>query len=72
MDLREVDVLHVVGAVVVADLTACPVDAFDLDDFPIFDLAGEGDWKSWSMLVLVLLWGNWFTCRLDAICSVAC
>lgn len=30
VDLGQVDVLHVVGAVVVADLAARPVDAFDL------------------------------------------
>lgn len=39
----EIDVPHVVGAVVVADLAAGPVDAFDLDDFAVLDGAGEGD-----------------------------
>lgn len=39
----EIDVPHVVGAVVVADLAARPVDAFDLDDLAVFDGAGEGD-----------------------------
>lgn len=43
MDAGEIDILHVVGAVVVADLAAGPVDAFDLDDFAILDGAGEGD-----------------------------
>lgn len=41
VDLGEIDVLHVVGAVVVPDLASGPVDAFDLDDFPIVDLPGE-------------------------------
>jgi hypothetical protein len=41
MDLGEVDVLDVVGAVVVADLPAGPIDAFDFDDFVGRD-AGDG------------------------------
>ena len=43
VDAGEVDVFDVVGAVVVADLAAGPVDAFDFDDFVVFDGAGEGD-----------------------------
>ena len=39
----EVDVLDVVGAVVVFDLAAGPVDAFDFDDFAVLDGAREGD-----------------------------
>lgn len=37
MDLRKVDVLDIVGGVVVADLTASPVHAFNLHSFPGFD-----------------------------------
>jgi hypothetical protein len=33
MDLREIDIAHVVGGIIVADLAAGPVDAFDFDDF---------------------------------------
>jgi len=39
----EIDGLHVVGAVVVADLAARPVQAFDLDDLAVLDGAGKGD-----------------------------
>jgi hypothetical protein len=38
VDFREVDIPHVVGRVVVADLSAGPVDAFDFDDF----VGGDG------------------------------
>ena len=43
VDFGEVDVLDVVGAVVVLDLPARPVDAFDLDRFAVLDGACEGD-----------------------------
>lgn len=39
----QVDVQHVLGAVVVFDLAAGPVDAFDLDGLAVFDRAAEGD-----------------------------
>jgi hypothetical protein len=39
VDLSEVDVAHVVSGVVVANLPASPVDAFDLDSFTWFDSA---------------------------------
>ena len=42
--LRQVDVAHIVGTVIVLDLPASPVDALDLDGFAIFDRAGEGDY----------------------------
>lgn len=46
MDLGEIDVQHVVGGVVVADLAACPVEAFDFDGFVVVDFAAEGDYFS--------------------------
>ena len=42
VDLGQVNRLHVVRAVIVADLTARPVDAFDLDDFVVFDGSVDG------------------------------
>lgn len=45
MDACEVYVADVVCGVVVADLAAGPVEAFDLDDFAVFDGSGEGDWE---------------------------
>lgn len=44
MDFGEIDVQHVVGRVVVADLTAGPVQAFDFDGFVVVDFAAEGDY----------------------------
>lgn len=43
VDLGQVDVTYVVGAVVIADLPAGPVEAFDLDGFPWLDGADGGD-----------------------------
>ena len=43
MDLGQVDVLHVICAVVVANLSSCPVHALYLDDLSIVDLGGEGN-----------------------------
>ena len=43
MDLGEVDIAHVIGAVVVADLPTCPIHAFDLDDFIVLNGADGGD-----------------------------
>jgi hypothetical protein len=43
VDLREVDIAHVISAVVVADLPTCPIYAFDFDDFIVLDGADGGD-----------------------------
>lgn len=43
MDLGEVDVAHVVRAIIVADLSARPIYAFDLDDFIVLDGTDGGD-----------------------------
>jgi len=42
MDFGEVDIPNIVCGVVVADLAAGPVNAFDLDCFAVLDGAGEG------------------------------
>lgn len=44
VDLRQVDILHIVRAIVVLDLAACPVEALDLDHFVILDRSVEGDY----------------------------
>ena len=44
MNLGQIDVLHVIGAVIILDLPACPVDTFDLDDLAIFYGSIEGDY----------------------------
>lgn len=47
MDLGEVDVMDVVCAIIIANLAAGPVEAFDFDRLPAFNLANRGDW-TWS------------------------
>lgn len=58
MYLREIHVLDVVGAVVVADLAAGPVDAFDFDGFVLLDGAEGGVFGVPAVLV-------WVSCELD-------
>ena len=41
MDLGEIDVLHIVGTVVVPNLSSGPVYAFNLDNLPVLDLFRE-------------------------------
>lgn len=43
MNLGKVDILDVVCAVIVADLTTGPVNTFDLDYFAVLDSASEGN-----------------------------
>ena len=43
VNLGKVDVLHIIGAVVVANLPSCPVYALYLEDFSIFDFGCEGN-----------------------------
>ena len=43
VDLREINIAHVVSAVIVANLTACPVYAFNLDDFVVLDGSDRGN-----------------------------
>ena len=43
VNLGQVDVLHVIRAVIVANLATSPIHAFDLDNLTGFDFACEGD-----------------------------
>jgi hypothetical protein len=43
VDLCEVNITNVISAVVVSDLAACPVKAFDLDRLPGFDHGNARD-----------------------------
>lgn len=45
MDFGEIDIQDIVGGVVVADLSACPVETFDFDGFVVADGAAEGDYN---------------------------
>ena len=49
VDLGQIDILNIVGTIIVANLSACPVDAFDLDDLAVLDSAAEGDWLERSV-----------------------
>lgn len=42
VDLGQINVLHVICAVIVANLTTGPIHALDLDNFSVFDLFSEG------------------------------
>lgn len=44
MYLGQVDITHVIGGVIIFDLSACPVHAFNLHNFSIFDIAMAWDW----------------------------
>lgn len=43
MHLRQVDIAHVVGRIIVLDLPARPVDTLDFDRLAVFDAAVAGD-----------------------------
>ena len=68
VDLGEIDVLHIVRAIVVADLPSCPIYALDLEDFSILDFGRKwncrrGQWQLGKNVV------EGISCHLDAICS---
>lgn len=44
MDLRQINILDIVRTVVIANLSASPVDTFDLYDLPILDGTIEGNY----------------------------
>lgn len=44
MNLGKVDISHVIGAVIVANLSTSPVKTFDLDCFAILNGLGKGDY----------------------------
>ncbi len=43
VDFGQVDVLHVICTVIVANLSSCPINAFNLNDFSILDFGSEWD-----------------------------
>ena len=53
VNLGQIDVLHVIGTVVIADLAAGPVDALDFDHLTVFDGPIEGDCR-WDELIFSL------------------
>ena len=68
MDLGEIDVLHVVCGVIVANLSSSPIDTLDLHNLAIFDLAGERDCWISQLLPTGELEAELY--RPGAICSV--
>jgi hypothetical protein len=44
VDLGQVDILHIVGAIIVLDLAACPIETFNFDHFVVLDRSAEGDY----------------------------
>ena len=67
VNLGEVDVLHIVRAVIVTNLPSCPIYALHLEDFPIFDFGGKGNCRRGQWQLGRIVEGS--SCRLDAICS---
>ena len=45
VNLCEVDVLHIVCAVIIADLSSCPIYTLHLEDFPVFNFRCEGNYR---------------------------
>jgi hypothetical protein len=43
VDLSEINILHVVGAIIVADLATSPIQTFDLHNLAVLDGTAEGD-----------------------------
>ena len=43
VDLGQVDIFHIVGTIVVLDLTTSPVKAFDFDCLAVFDGSSRGN-----------------------------
>lgn len=41
----KVNILHIIGAVIIPDLTTSPINTFYLDNFSIFYRSSKGDWK---------------------------
>lgn len=69
MDLSQINVLHIIGAVVVLDLAACPVDALDFNDLTVLDGSTEGHWIMGSIEETKLVGRDAY--RLDATGSAA-
>ncbi len=44
MNLGQINILHVISAVIVPNLSSSPIDAFNLDDLSILDRATEGNY----------------------------
>lgn len=67
MNLGEIDVLHIIRAIIVANLSSCPIYALHLEDLPIFDFGRERNCGRGQLQLGRIVEGS--SCRLDAICS---
>lgn len=65
VDLSQINILDIVGTVVVPNLAACPVKAFDLDNFTILDGAAEGNYD--KDLVAIVRWVLGHTVRMPSV-----
>ena len=69
VNLGQVDVLHVICTVIVANLSSCPINTFNLNDFSILDFGSEWDcgrsqWQSRE------LWQVRFTVRMPSVLQI--
>ena len=67
VNLGEVDVLHIVRTVIVANLASCPIDTLHLEDLPISNFGREGNCRKGQWRLGRIVEGS--SCRLDAIYS---
>lgn len=68
MNSGEVDVLHIIRAVIVANLSSCPVYALHLEDFPIFNFGRKRNCRRGQLQLGRIVEGS--SCRLGAIYSM--
>ena len=50
MDLGKINILYVIGTIIIADLPSSPIDAFNLDNLAIPDLAAERNCSSVNVM----------------------
>lgn len=51
VNLREIDVLHIIRRIIILDLPPSPIEAFDLDNFVVLDLVVCRNWSQGACLV---------------------
>lgn len=49
MDPGQVDILHIIGAIIILDLAACPIETFNFDHLVVLDRSAEGDYGGVSI-----------------------
>jgi hypothetical protein len=72
MHFGQIDVLHIIRAVVVADLSSCPIDAFDPDNLAILDLPTEGNYSILSVSIgSIMSYRTYYRGAIDSIAEIS-